>query len=114
MGNLNYTESFRGTKNCLVKLGYKTLPLDMITNPWIKELGDKMKIKGNSPNTIGNRMRNIRTVFNEADTGRFPFRGYKIPKAVTTEHRALTIEQTALLAKGKFPDESSLLPSPFF
>jgi integrase len=44
-------------------------------------------------------MRNIRTVFNEADTGRFPFRGYKIPKAITTEHRDLTIDQMGLIAK---------------
>jgi integrase len=99
VGNLNYAESFLGTKNCLVKLGYKTIPIDLITTQWIKELGDQMKIKGHSPNTIGHRMRDIRTVFNEADTGRYPFRGYKIPKAVTTEHRVLTIEQTALIAK---------------
>jgi integrase len=99
IGNLNYAESFLGTKNCLVKLGFKTLPLDMITTPWIKELGDLMTIKGHAPNTIGNRMRNIRTVFNEAGTGRYPFRGYKIPKAITTEHKDLTIEQTALMAK---------------
>jgi integrase len=99
IGNLQYAESFDGTKNCLERMGYKSLPLEAITTPWLKALGDQMAILGHSPNTIGNRMRNIRTVFNEADTGRFPFRGYKIPKAITTEHRDLTIEQTALIAK---------------
>jgi len=99
IGNEQYAESFEGTKNLLLKMGYKLLPLEAITTPWIKALGDQMNILGHSPNTVGNRMRNIRTVFNEADTGRFPFRGYKVPKAITTEHRDLTRTQLTLIAK---------------
>lgn len=104
IGNEQYANSFRTTKSILEKMGYKTLPVEAITTPLIKTLGDRMTIKGLAPNSVGHHMRNIRTVFNEADTGRFPFRGYKIPKAVSTEHRDLTIDQMSLIAKKEIPE----------
>lgn len=104
IGNDAYAYSFADTKRVLEKEGYKTLPLAVITTQWIKALGQSLAEKGNSPNTIGHRMRNIRTVFNEAETGRFPFRGYKIPKAASTEHKDLSLEQMARIARLEIKD----------
>lgn len=102
--NLQYAASFKATKSILSKYGYEKLMLETITGSWLKALAHEWKKKKLKANTIGHHMRNIRTVFNEAKTGRYPFHDYEIPKARETEHRDLSVEEIATIAKIEIPE----------
>ena len=104
LDNGNYRDSFKNTKTLLKDhLGFNTIPLEIITKNWLEALEHKLKIIkkpdgtiGHSPNTIGVRMRNIRTCYNEgADllpAHANPFKKYKIPRE-KTKKIDLTLEE---------------------
>jgi site-specific recombinase XerD len=103
--NINYRDTYKITKSLLSNhLGYKVLPLELITAEWLAKSELALKTKGLSPNYIGIHMRNIRTCFNEAitmgriDLSAYPFRKYKIPKA-RTRKRNTTVDETAAIAR---------------
>lgn len=104
VGNVNYMGTFKQTKALIEdKLGYKVLPLEVITPDWLAKQELELKTKGMAPNAIGVHMRNIRTCFNEAitlgriDLSSYPFRKYKIPRAKTRKRNITREEMQSII-----------------
>lgn len=106
VGNINYAGTFKQTKSMLKRYtASRVIPFDSIDAGWLNKLDtwmrhNSMKKDGSGmrPNTIGVHMRNIRTIYNEAQKGHlvdrnaYPFDGYRIPKEKTRK-RNLTAEE---------------------
>jgi len=108
VGNVNYMVTFKTTRSALLKyLGYELLPLEIISHDWLSRFEFNLKKEGNSINTIGVYMRNIRTCFNDSitlglvDYSLYPFRRYKIPKGKTRK-RNLSHEEMSKIVNKEF------------
>lgn len=110
LGNVNYQRTFECTKVVLERFtGAGLLPFKAIDRAWLIRLETWMRVKGMKPNSIGVRMRDIRTAYNEAITNGhanisdYPFRGYKIPKEATKK-RNLSAQQIATIYRKEIPE----------
>jgi site-specific recombinase XerD len=105
-GNLNYSDSFRATRDLVRKsTGKSILYFEAIDYGWLERLDRSWRDKGLSETSIGIFMRNIRTVWNEGrkrkyvDISFYPFRDYQIPRGNPRLNMILTPEEMATIAK---------------
>lgn len=110
-GNLNYRTIIKSTKNSIEKFnGSGRLSFDSITYTWLSRFEIWLRANSISPNSIGIKMREIRTVYNQAitmgyaDLSSYPFRKYKIPRE-STRKRNLTAEEINLISKIDIPNQ---------
>ena len=88
-------EVYYWTLNAVKRFDYNA-NFDTLDKDWLTRFETNLKEGGNSINTVGIHLRNIRAVFNyaidEELTTKYPFRKFKIKKE-QTHHRDLSIEE---------------------
>lgn len=100
--------------NTLVNLklftGREFLSLVEVDEKFLEDFQDWHLKKGNSINTVGLEMRNIRAIYNRAIDERivsadfYPFRRFKIP-TITPKKRSLSVKQISKIYKAKLTDK---------
>ena len=97
---VRYAGMYEVSYNSFVKFNrHLDIPFSDIDNAWLKQYEKWMKSQNYAINTIGTRLRHLRTVFNQAmdmklvSTDAYPFRSYKVSRmSQQTAKRALTKE----------------------
>lgn len=103
-GNINYYKTILRTKRAVeVYSGARIVPFTSIDYGWLTRFEAHLRAKGQSSNTIGIHMRDIRTAFNEAITlgvaelSSYPFRKYHIPKEKTRKRNLIAEEMQKIV-----------------
>lgn len=107
MNRSNYMLSIQQTYNSLLQFKSSLdIPFSDIDTQWLKEYELWLRVRGKSINTIGNRLRNLRMIYNLAvergivKRDYYPFEKYKVAKfSARTAKRALKKEEIVSVLK---------------
>lgn len=114
---VRYAGMYEVSYNSFIKFNsHLDIPFDDVDNAWLKRYEKWMKSKNYAINTIGTRIRHLRTIFNQAidmkliETDVYPFRAYKVSKmSQQTAKRALTKEDILNIIQRKGKSEMETL-----